>query len=178
MKRLEIIILSILFLLSTSGVSVNQHYCGGELISVSINDFTIHQPSGMDRGATRIDGRNARRGNDNHALGGMVTHIFQKGGLAGACLSGEKYADSGVLHEIPSLVEFLIEGHNSDVFLLLSCKDTTILNRSEDNGDIFYAPSAQISVLRIFSGIGMDTRLWLINVTAVANERDSCRERT
>jgi hypothetical protein len=48
MKRLEIIILSILFLLSTSGVSVNQHYCGGELISVSINDFTIHQPSGMD----------------------------------------------------------------------------------------------------------------------------------
>lgn len=48
MKRLEIIILSILLLLSTSGVSVNQHFCGGELIAVSVNDFTVFQPTSMN----------------------------------------------------------------------------------------------------------------------------------
>ena len=47
-KRLEIIILSILLLLSTSGVSVNQHFCGGELIAVSVNDFTVFQPTSMN----------------------------------------------------------------------------------------------------------------------------------
>ena len=47
-KRLEIIILSILLLLSTSGVSVNQHFCGGELIAVSVNDFTVFQPTNMN----------------------------------------------------------------------------------------------------------------------------------
>lgn len=48
MNRFGVIFLSILLLLSTSGVSVNQHWCGGELLSVSVNDFTILQPSDMD----------------------------------------------------------------------------------------------------------------------------------
>lgn len=48
MNRFGVIFLSILLLLSTSGVSVNQHWCGGELLSVSVNDFTILYPSDMD----------------------------------------------------------------------------------------------------------------------------------
>ena len=93
----------------------------------------------MDGDASRIDGRNARRGDDDHALGGMFTHIFQKGSLARSCLSRQKYADACMLNEVPSLAEFLIECHDDNEWLRLpSCKDTTILNCGKDEGDIFF----------------------------------------
>lgn len=50
MKRWIAILMTLLFLISTSGVSVHVHYCGGEVVSMSVNGLGFTTAEGMMMG--------------------------------------------------------------------------------------------------------------------------------
>ena len=68
---------------------------------------------GVDRLSVGIDGRHAGGRQHHHALARGLPQAAQKGGLAGARLSGQKEVGAGLLHNAARELQFAVDDRRS-----------------------------------------------------------------